>query len=120
LDHEQPEEFTMKFASTLVVAALFGMPTLALAQDSTNMPSTTPNTNCTVSGGCSSTGTGSQPNTTPDSTLEGGTSGSTSGSSGTLDNTGSGSTVDPGDSSGGGSSGGSNGAAGPLGNSSSD
>ena len=110
----------MRFASIILVAGTLGMPSVAIAQDSTNIPSTTPNTDCSVSGGCTSIGTGSQPNTTPDSTLEGGTSGSTGGSSGTLDNTSPGTSADPGTSSGGGSSGGSNGAAGPLGNSTSD
>lgn len=110
----------MKRIATCILAATVAFPTLAIAQDSTNVPSTTPNTDCSVSGGCTSTGTGSQPNTTPDSTLEGGSSGSTSGGSGTLDNTSPGTSADPGDSSGGGSSGGGNGAAGPLGNSSSD
>src|SRR5262245_25632 len=110
----------MRVASAVILAGMLFLPTVAVAQDSTNIPSTTPNTDCSVSGGCTSTGSGSQPNTSPDSTLEGGSSGSTGGGSGTLDNTSPGSSTDPGTSSGGGSSGGSNGAAGPLGNSSPD
>ena len=112
----------MKSFPALILAATVALPTLAAAQESTNVPPTpTPSTDCSVSGGCPSTGTGSQPNTTPDSTLEGGSSGSTSGGSGTLDNTSPGSSVDPGDSSGSGGSNGSGGAAaGPLGNSTSD
>lgn len=106
----------MRLATGILMAWALTIPAIAMAQDST-----TPSTDCSVSGGCSSTGSGSQPNTTPDSTLEGGTSGSTSGS-GTLDDTSPGTSADPGsssDSSGSGgldSGGGSGGAAGPLNN----
>lgn len=97
----------MRFASAILLSGMLAVPTLAAAQDSTNLPSTTPNTDCSVSGGCTSTGTGSLPNTTPDSTLEGGASGGGSGSNGgPLENTSPGSTSNPGDSSGSGGSGG--------------
>lgn len=55
----------MRFASTILLAGMFAMPTLAIAQDSTDLPSATPNTDYSVGGGCTTTGTGSQPNTTP-------------------------------------------------------